>query len=169
MHEIRIPKSAIRNRVLPTRFNYSRDLALKRQVAKRYARNAKLAKVTARSSRLRTSVANTDRAPIAGHLLQQYHRRVDLFGRRSRIIDDLLRRLSTLCPQGDAFFTLFVFYYFADLCHIVYCTAETRRRRVFTETFSPSLRLCGFKFSTAGKAFPRISKAIVPDRRSSPS
>lgn len=120
MHEIRIPKSAIRNRDLPARFNYSGYLALESEVTQRDTRNAELAKVPTRSAGLRTAVANTDRAAVARHLLQQYHRGVDLFGRRLRIIDDLLRRLATLCPKGNAFFALLVLYYFANLCHLFF-------------------------------------------------
>ena len=118
MHKIRIPKSAIRNRRLPARFDYSGDLALECKVTQRDTRNAELAKVPTCTARLRTAVANSDRAAIARHLLQQYHRGVDLFGRRLRIIDDLLRGLATLCPKGNAFFALLVLYYFADLCHL---------------------------------------------------
>ncbi len=164
----RIPRSAVES---PARFNNSGDLPLKRQVSKRDARNTKLAKVTTRSARLRTSVANTDGAPVAGHLLQQYHCRVDFFRLRSRIVDDLLRRPSTLCPQGDAFLALFVLYYFADLCHFLKFLVPsfwflvrsfpvlTRNQKLGTRNFPP----------TGGRASPTISKAIVPGRQSAPS
>ena len=161
MHKIRIPKSAIPNRELPARFNDSRDLALKRQVAKRYARNAKLAKVTARSSRLRTSVANTDRAPIAGHLLQQYHRRVDLgllmifFAAFRRSAHRATRSL-----RFSFFTTLLIFA--ISFRFLVPCFWFL----VLEPNLEPGTRNSKL---IAGKAFPRISKAIVPDRRSSPS
>jgi hypothetical protein len=110
----RVPRSAFES---PTRFHNSRYLALKREVAKRDARYAELPKVSARSTGLRAAVADADRAAVTRHFLQQDNRRIDLFRRRSRIVDDLLRRRTSFTPQCNTHFAFFVLYYFADLCH----------------------------------------------------
>src|SRR5687768_3790298 len=85
----RIPQSAFES---PARLNDAGYLSLKCEIAKSDTRNTEFAKVPAGSARLRTAVANTDRAAVPGHFLQLDHRRVYLFRCRSRIVNDLFRR-----------------------------------------------------------------------------
>src|SRR5688500_18213833 len=109
----RLPHS----KLLPARLHDAGDLPLKRKLAQGDPRNAELPQVPARAARLRTAVANANGAGVAGHLLKLDHRRINLFGRRLRIIYDLLCLGPPFCSQLDLHLALVVLIYFTDLCH----------------------------------------------------
>jgi hypothetical protein len=59
----------------------------------------------------------TDRARVARHFLKPHYGVIDLFGGRTRIINDLFQSPATFRIPSSHLASSFVFYYLADLCH----------------------------------------------------